>query len=423
MVRLHADQAPRVVLCNSHLHACLNILSVELKFSHLTGCGPIPPPNLKNHILRSDDISHSKMGFLLNATRGRDKILSQKVAIPVIPHSLSWPLLICKALQETSMRLPVIHLHDDLSISKFQINWSFSSNINLHCYKVCRSHFWQNRCSLRGYPHTSLLQDLLRLRVCMMKASFLWCPNTRRQRKIVKNETNNIFVKHILWLFLKEIIFCFSLYFLNIWQQDVGCVCIPGNSALMTLWHAHNMLIQLPIHLVIFLFQCSNKMKTIVRTVKVICGVIFILLIQTAVFGPLLWKRDISSYVREIRTWNYGIKFAVWDTAYHYNAMSFTKKNFNEDWKAILKMFGLSFCHAVDIGANDGKSYRIFFCLWWKYYYWNYEGDTTLNLAEAINNRGRVVAFEMGPSFPVLQYNIRCPEHSALKKWFSNQQR
>ena len=39
-----------------------------------------------------------------------------------------------------------------------------------------------------------------------------------------------------------------------------------------------------------------------------------------------------------------------------------------------------------------------------------------MNLAEAINNRGRVVAFEMGPSFPVLQYNIRCPEHSALKK-------
>ena len=35
-------------------------------------------------------------------------------------------------------------------------------------------------------------------------------------------------------------------------------------------------------------------------------------------------------------------------------------------------------------------------------------GDTTLNLAEAIDNRGRVVAFEMGPSFPVLAYNTRC---------------
>ena len=122
------------------------------------------------------------------------------------------------------------------------------------------------------------------------------------------------------------------------------------------------MLIQLPIHLVIFKFQFSNnKMKIIIsRTVKVICGVIFILLIQTAVFGPMSRNRDILSYVREIRTWNYGIKFAVWDTAYHYNAMSFTKKSYNEDWKTILKMFGLSFCHAVDIGANDGKRLVLF---------------------------------------------------------------
>ena len=102
-------------------------------------------------------------------------------------------------------------------------------------------------------------------------------------------------------------------------------------------------------------------MKTILRTVKLIGVVLFILLIQSAVFRPMSWNKDILSYVREIRTWKYGIKFAVWDTTYHYNAMSFTKKNYNEDWKIILKMFGLSFCHAVDIGANDGKKLGFLF--------------------------------------------------------------
>ncbi len=41
----------------------------------------------------------------------------------------------------------------------------------------------------------------------------------------------------------------------------------------------------------------------------------------------------------------------------------------------------------MDIGANDG--------------------DTTLNLAEAIKHTGgTVVAFEMGPSLPMLEYNV-----------------
>ena len=95
------------------------------------------------------------------------------------------------------------------------------------------------------------------------------------------------------------------------------------------------------------------KTVSLLRIVKVFCVVIFVLLVQIAFYEPR--RRDISYFVKEIRTWKYGIQFAVWDTAYHYNQMSFTKKSYNEDWKTLLKIFRLSLCNAVDIGANDGK--------------------------------------------------------------------
>ena len=76
---------------------------------------------------------------------------------------------------------------------------------------------------------------------------------------------------------------------------------------------------------------------------------------DNALFKDFDYESNISSYVKEIKSWKHGIKFAVWDPSYHFNAMSFTKKSYNEDWKTLLKMFKLSFCNAVDIGANDGK--------------------------------------------------------------------
>ena len=96
------------------------------------------------------------------------------------------------------------------------------------------------------------------------------------------------------------------------------------------------------------------KTFSILTVFKVICAIIFVLLIQLTVLGPSL-SSDISSYVKEVRLWKHGIQFAVWDTAYHFNAMSYTKKNYNEDWKTLLKMFNINQCNAVDIGANDGK--------------------------------------------------------------------
>ena len=97
------------------------------------------------------------------------------------------------------------------------------------------------------------------------------------------------------------------------------------------------------------------KTVSLSRIVKVICVVIFVLLIQIAFYEPGQ-SRDISYFVKEIRTWKYGIQYAVWDTAYHFNQMSFTKKSYNKDWKTLLKMFRLSHCNAVDIGANDGNN-------------------------------------------------------------------
>ena len=96
------------------------------------------------------------------------------------------------------------------------------------------------------------------------------------------------------------------------------------------------------------------KILSIFTAVEVICVFIFVLLIHITVLGSS-WSNDISSYVKEVRFWKHGIRFAVWDTAYHFNVMSYTKKNYNEDWKTLLKMFKINQCNAVDIGANDGK--------------------------------------------------------------------
>ena len=63
-------------------------------------------------------------------------------------------------------------------------------------------------------------------------------------------------------------------------------------------------------------------------------------------------------------------------------------------------------CNAVDIGANDGGLLFIFYSSFYinLYCLWSI-GDTSFNLANSVG--GKVVAFEMGPTFELLKKNMR----------------
>lgn len=81
--------------------------------------------------------------------------------------------------------------------------------------------------------------------------------------------------------------------------------------------------------------------------------------------------------------WREGIKLGVWNGSVN---KRLEELEYNQDWKELVKMFNLpADCNVVDIGANDG--------------------DTTFNLATSVG--GKVVAFEMGPTYQLLEQNIR----------------
>ena len=118
------------------------------------------------------------------------------------------------------------------------------------------------------------------------------------------------------------------------------------------------------------------------KILKILSIILFLAVIQSAIQFTLQIN-DISNSVERITTWKRGIKHAVWKVSEGH--VSFNDWSYNEVWEVLLSAFEA--CNVVDIGANDG--------------------DSTLNLAEAVRNAGgRVVAFEMGPSFPMLRYNV-----------------
>ena len=94
------------------------------------------------------------------------------------------------------------------------------------------------------------------------------------------------------------------------------------------------------------------------KILKILSIILFLAVIQSAIQFTLQIN-DISNSVERITTWKRGIKHAVWK-------VSFNDWSYNEVWEVLLSAFDA--CNVVDIGANDG--------------------DSTLNLAEAVRDAG-----------------------------------